>query len=302
VEWIEYSALRDDIKKLITDKEVINRQGKVGVIKVDPNYVEQFFVAEQKKMKLAFAWMPDPEKADDPLAVPLISGEESYSEVSRELLTPDSYLETRTTSNGQNIGFSDFLQSQEQEQVQGTPPQATIRQAQWENSADRETGLANARQEFFTYYISSTPNNAYAQAPTDVSYTYAQNLEQALLAAKTDLQMQALSSNGTEKSLAWYYPKIVPGDKVNGELVVNVSINLELDSDATQTIVLAQDGTRVSTGKIPDTSVTYRKVARTGDIPDTKLNQGVDGNKIGELGNISLEVENRRSFKNAAQV
>jgi hypothetical protein len=313
VSWQDYSQLPPRIKSLVTNSKYVNKKGRVGVVTVDPNYVEQYYIARTKKEKIAFAWMPDPEKADDPIAPPLVTGEELYQEVERNLIDASSYFEERTSASGQNVGFEDFAQEVEQETIGGTPPSPNSRQARWEDREDggnpTEADPNALREKEFDYYITSSNSKKLVNPPEQISFQYAGNLHEAMVAAKTEMQLQSLSTNASQKTIAWYYPNALPGAVAGNEIVLSASVSLEIDSDDSSArrgyrYAMTGGGTQISTGRLVKAGLTHRQEPKqnnnNSNPKDPDLSSDFAAGAAGQLGSTVSGLENRRRFKYVA--
>lgn len=281
---------------------------KVAVLTPDPNYVEPMIKLVESRMVSGFDSTPDlahnplnPPDPDIPASPPLTTGEESYYKTERTILkagakhdrcgrpipTPDSYLELVTQDSAQDPGFKAVSQGAESKLVSDRPPAADVKKQRWEKQdpCDHQPQLTVPPSVALEkkYYVFS---DGKGKNPTDsLTFPAALTKNQAILAAKTQLEIETTQATQNNHTLAWYYPRMRAGDRYfNGgdaHRVLSVSWSLEArgrNNAVPGGMLIKSGGTQLSFG-----ANAYRYVRMTEeDVPV----QNTDNTKQEIAGNV----------------
>lgn len=310
VEWKNYQELEPRLK----DKVRANGNEEpttVGVIYPDPNYAASMLVVTESKVNSSFAFTPDPESQPDEPRKPKITGEESYYRADRTVVTPNLYKEKITEFSTQNSGFSDLGEKTSFKDISGRLPGAIVKKVDWEkNEATKNEKAYNPKQPTTVYYANYNESSDFVEEGGSKSYPLAQSESQAKTALETELRLEALQKDQSQKTIFTFYPAIRDGDSVvsggdrfQGQwIVMSASWSLEFKGNnnafGLSPLCIAQP-TSVTLGLLPNisVSVTEKQVTDpskpdvTGD-PTLK----VSGGSAEVIGDVLINSPNRRRF------
>ena len=246
---------------------------QVAVIIPDISYVESMLIWAESSRTTSFAYTFNPYTSATDRPPVLKTGEETFNQTIRTKTENNKFKEQISEYSSQDPGFSSISNTIRYRDNIGRPPEATVRRVGWETSPSSQPPILSSYART-KYYLNSDYNNSVPPGG-DVDYAYAQTESEAAIAAKTDLQIKEMMINQQNKTLCWYYPKFVPGDRVEvvGEgfkgaesRIVNVTWNLKFYGDVKTFQPLCQtDGTQVTLGLFRERSVKITQ--KTEDVP-----------------------------------
>lgn len=197
----------------------------------DPSFVPPMYAKQIASESSSLAYMHNPDSTVDEPLPKLIVGSEGASVRKIEIApsgstrgldftvdesTPDRYTEWISEASADGAGFANFAASERFSDKTGRPglaqrkPSLLERQEQSE-PPESPTGNDSGRQDSQTEYMhllntsGSSPNDAPGGS---ISFEIAQTLEQALIAAKTDLYLEQLASGDRESLQLFFNPEI----------------------------------------------------------------------------------------------
>ncbi|MBN3946418.1 MAG: hypothetical protein HWQ38_07970 [Nostoc sp. NMS7] len=213
VEWKLYDELEPRIKELIdTHGQQISSAGKVGILYPDPNFVEPMAILVESHQSSSFAFTPNPESTSDYPLAPYITGEETFNRTDRTFVNDNQYKEKVSEFNSQSSGFSDLIEKVVFRNVLGKLPEATTRKSDWDKTDGTLTDLSNATH--IQHYFMDSDDSTLIPLGRTKNYPTATTLNQAVLAAVTELQIEGMGKDTIARSLFPFYPNLRSGDRV----------------------------------------------------------------------------------------
>lgn len=296
VQWLDYDKLSPKIKLSIPTYESINSDRQVGVVTVDPNYEETYYVKREVDGKYGFVWRIDPSEEEE-FPVPLTVGEESITEVIREIKGKNLYEETRLSATAQSAGFADIYETAEIELKSGLPPSASTLKSNWENQDNQQTPQQNNPTQK-EYYISSSPYSKLGRSLDNASFPQCSSLEESLIAAKAQLQIESMNARQDSYTLAYYHPQFKIGDPFGRGLITAISIDLDIGQP--QYPITCNGGTKITVGVLTNNlqiQYTEKNPESQTDRSNTpEVNISVASQTGLAIGNINFNIPNRRKF------
>lgn len=281
--------------------------GKVLVAIPDPSYVFPMKILEERTLVQAFDQMDHPQnifirddrrktlengdltdlqKREDLKDLKLLpwltTGEDTYRAVLRKIvpsknttgsyginerLETDMYLEYQSNASHNDHNFQYSLQEKTFSTVLGQLPDATVFNYEFE---EEEEEKENDSKNDFEYRISTTNNIEDPILSESLQYE-TDSLNKALAIAKCELELDNfLSSTDINLNLAWFYPKIRPGDyiKILDDLdkkdlrVKNISFNINYQGYVSGKLIKTCDGTNITCGVMPTREISLKKVKK----------------------------------------
>lgn len=312
VEWQDYNQLEKRLKDLINPEYQVTKEGKVGILYPDPNYVEPLSIVTETKTNSSFAYTPDPASEEDAPLPPKITGEESYYRVDRTVISPTLYKEKITEFSTQNSGFLDVGEKISFKDVSGRLPEATTKKVDWEKNEYSANKKAFNPSTTTAKTFVSYGDQDYAEEGGSKSYPLANTREKALTALKTEIRLEQIQQDQCQRSVFSFYPAMRDGDKVvsGGDryankgswMIVGASWSLKFYGDnndyGLRPLCLAEP-TSITLGlsNEPDVNVT----TRTSTTPEPNQNPGdpeliVTGGNVSVIGEVLSNSPNRRRF------
>jgi len=267
----------------------------------DFNYVYPMLVLEEESVTLSYISMANPEniliREDRALVIAadnltsqekaaelkelslkpdLSTGEDSIFRITRSIV-PSKFTNRSTIGQNENLDYDMYVEHEHKysasesqfktslqetyfREVQGRPPQGDYLQSRF-GVPDKITLSTQTRLDQ-DYYITSTdiePGKSY-------EFIYEVNfdtrfLDQALNAAKMDLELANLESHTMSLNLAWDYSHVRPGDFLDITdqsqtvdkllMVKDLSMTFEIQGELDGQRVITCEGTQVSAGYLP---------------------------------------------------
>lgn len=312
VEWQDYNQLEKRLQDLIDPQYQVTKEGKVGILYPDPNYVEPLSIVTETKTNSSFAYTPDPSSEEDAPLPPKITGEESYYRVDRTVVSPTFYKEKITEFSSQNSGFLDVGEKISFRDVSGRLPEATTRKIDWEKNEYSANQKAYNPPTTTTKTFVNYGDQDYAEEGGSKSYSLANTQEQALTALKTEICLEQIQQDQCQRSVFSFYPAMRDGDRVvsGGDryankgswTIVSASWSLKFSGDnndyGLRPFCLAEP-TSITLGLSdePDVNAT----TRTSTTPVPNQNPGdpkliVTGGNVSAIGEVLNNSPNRRRF------
>ncbi len=271
IEFADYDSLEPRIKNKVSKYTNLAKNGKVAIMTPDINYIEPLYVATESNAKNSFTWANHPDNAKDNPVPPIITGEESFQQTSRTITGSNRYKEKQVTYSSQESGFLTSANQVFYREVLGRPPEASTRKSTWEKSDVPNNRIEfNADEKIKKYKITSDLSR-YVEPGGSASYEAAETLNEALLGAKTDLQIKDIQGNTTAKTISFFYPTIRDGDSVTSAsdrfaakgkwIVKSASWTLKYEGSGSKILSLSPmivcDGTQLSLGLLRSRSVDF---------------------------------------------
>jgi hypothetical protein len=313
--------------------------GKIVLAIPDPTYIFPMLVLEERTLTQSFDQMDHPqniiirderrsvqaneslstsEKEEDLKDLKLLpwltTGEDTYQAILRKIIPSantsnskvgknseqenDIYVEYEISSSNQDSKFQYSLQEGTFRTSLGRPGSAQVFSYNYEslNPADQD----NIDPYNYEYVLSST-NDRFIEGADSLSYE-TRNLEEGLLAAKADLELNNfLNVYENNINLAWYYPEIRPGDFIQqfddyskGKLrVKSVSFQVDFQGHVGDEVLKTCSGTNIVCGRFEEKDVTSQ-------TRDKNTNEGLDiSSRISGEDTIGIDLfANMRSRRN----
>jgi hypothetical protein len=241
---------------------------------------ENILIREDRKAIMDSTSLSTQEKAAElkelPLKPDLSTGEDSIFRVHRKIvpskftnrstigvnenLDYDMYVEYESKFSAQESQFKNSLQENTFREIQGRPPQGDHLQDRF--GVPDKTTISNVSSKQLDYYISSSvePGEKY-------EYIYELSVDtrfwdQALNAAKFDLDLQNLDANTVSINLAWDYPNVRPGDFLEIQdqieqlgkklMIKDLNLNYSVQGYLDGVRVITSEGTQITGGYLSD--------------------------------------------------
>jgi hypothetical protein len=279
----------------------------IAVVTADPSYVEPYSVVTESSRKSAFAYTKHPEP-DNELQPYVMTGEESYHTVERKMMKFGRYQQITSEFSSQNSGFTDGYNKIFEEDILGELPSASTITPKWETEEPLKDTDKNKRKKYLLTSDFVTSNDPVGGS---INLAFAKTKEEAIETAKLLLRMAGLSTCTVQRTYAWYYPDIRPGDKiVTGEdlfqdygdwCVTNISFSLvykgENDSSTLKAFpIILTEGTSMTLGldKPREVTVTEKEDASSGNESEEPISN-IEGD-FPNIGEVILHRPNRRKF------
>ena len=277
------------------------------MVSADTSYVEPYSVITESARKSAFAYTQHPEPENE-LQPYIITGEESYHIVERKMVKFKRYQQITSEFSSQNSGFTDVYNKIFEEDILGELPSASTITPKWETEEPlKDTDKTKKKK----YFLTSDFTNPSDPIGGSINIPYAKTKEEAIQTAKLLLRMAGLNTCTVQRTYAWYYPDIRPGDKIiTGEdlfsdygdwRVTSISFSLvykgKNDSTTLQAFPIIQtEGTSVTLGldKPREITVTEKEDNSSGSESEEPINN-IEG-KFPDIGEVILNRPNRRKF------
>lgn len=279
----------------------------IAVVSADVGYVEPYSVLTESLRKSAFAYTrhPEPENELQPF---VITGEESYHIIERKMVEFGRYQQITSEFSSQNSGFTDAYNKIFEEDILGELPNATTITPKWETEEPLKDTDKNKKKKYLLksdFITSSDPVGGTLNIP------FAKTKNEAIATAELLLRMTGLSTSTVQRTYAWYYPSIRPGDKiVTGDdlfeeygdwRVTNISFSLTYkggnDSRTLRAFpIILTDGTNMTLGldKPREVTVTEKEDNSSGNEAEEPINN-IEGEPP-NIGEVILNRPNRRKF------
>jgi len=312
-----YPSIKDvpkEIKEVVKDYPQFNEFSPdydpfatIAVVSADTSYVEPYSVITESARKSAFAYTQHPEPENE-LQPYIITGEESYHIVERKMVKFKRYQQITSEFSSQNSGFTDVYNKIFEEDILGELPSASTITPKWETEEPlKDTDKTKKKK----YFLTSDFTNPSDPIGGSINIPYAKTKEEAIQTAKLLLRMAGLNTCTVQRTYAWYYPDIRPGDKIiTGEdlfsdygdwRVTSISFSLvykgKNDSTTLQAFPIIQtEGTSVTLGldKPREITVTEKEDNSSGSESEEPINN-IEG-KFPDIGEVILNRPNRRKF------
>jgi hypothetical protein len=312
VQWSKYEELEPRIKALVKS-ESVTKDGLVGILTPDPEYVEPLSIMKERQETSSFHFAPDPESSEDNPKQPRITGEETYLEVTRTITNKTAgknrYKEKNINFSSQNAGFSDLAEEINFKDVLGRPPEAETEKRNWdkkEQTAKTNSTNPTTKKRYFitTDLVGNTAEGG------SVSANGAKTLEEALSAIATNLWLQEMQTSQQQRTITWFYPDIRDGDRVITEVdrfrnygkwrVIEASWNLKYDGISKLVpVLLTTEGTNVTLGLDRQRKIKFETVDATSSGNSLNSEPRLETTTLGgekTLGGINISGPNRRRF------
>jgi hypothetical protein len=231
-----YKDVQDKESSASTEKKC-DRAGSSTVRIVDDingdSDPEPCFIFAEATETIAYARTPNPDSDPEAPLPDLETGEESYSykfvkilpskntistegiglRRSRNEDQPDKYIQFTPQDFGQDPGFASVSQEFTFEEFEGRPAAAT-RKNKAPDEDSETTGNREDDGKLYKYVL-TTPGYDPATSPEqgNISYEYAETLEQAQDAAKLDLKLRDCKESFQEKKTVPFNPWMAEGDR-----------------------------------------------------------------------------------------
>ena len=225
VEFADYDSLEPRLKARVSGRDA-TEDGRVAILTPDPEYVEPLYIALDQQQASSYHWALDPdgeiEETEDPDAPPnppphFQVGQETDNAV---VVTPTDpanqlYSEQRKTYSAQDPQFTSVAEQIVFADMQGQPSSPSVRG----RIIEPETARVSGRDSDTTLrYVVTTPDIAERlPAGGSVSVPGAETQAEAIAALEVKLRRSGLQSAQAQYDLAFFYPRLKPGDYVNIE-------------------------------------------------------------------------------------
>lgn len=306
VEWVNYNDLTPSQQQNVSASTQTNSQGQVAILTPDINYVEPLFVEAETTGKSGFSHIVHPEKPFEILS----TGEESYQQVTRKIIGSNRYKEKSTEYSSQDPGFSTSLEQIRFKEVLGKPPEASYRMATAQQSTSPPT-QTNASQTAQRYLV-STDGAGNASPGGSLDYSDAETLQQAIIAIRTELEIEEVQASTQQKTVTWFYPNIRDGDRVSTGMDKFASLGSWIVKSASWTlnyhgnkanmgpgVLVTTDGTQLTLGLVRSRSVSYQvqniPVPPTPNAGEGQITTNFTGGAF-TLGSVFSNQPHRRNF------
>jgi hypothetical protein len=313
VEWVNFDDLEKRLKDLIDPDYQVTKDGKVGILYPDPNYVEPLSIVTETKTNSSFAFTSNPESEEDSPQPPYITGEESYYRVDRTVMSPSLYKEKTTEFSSQNSGFLDIGEKISFKDISGRLPEATAIKPDWEKnelSANQDAYNPSIRT---TRYFVSYGDPSISDEGGSKSVSLASSLGEALAAVRTEIRIQQMQQDQCQRSVFTFYPGMRDGDRVvsggdryanKGTLVImSASWSLKFhgnNNDYGLTPMCLAEPTSITLGLSSNPGVSVRSETDTQRNPPQQRPGEprliVRGGRVNVIGQVLSNSPNRRRF------
>lgn len=309
-----YGALSDRLKAGIPEEPgYVGYDGRVVFIVPDPSYVEPYVISEEAFLKGTFLFAPTPESLQDDIdreGQVDTTGEESYTYVTRTVTAKNRYTELNSSYSSRESGFERTFTKIDESEVLGTLPDAQTRVAKWEDR-DRKVRRKDPTRKT-RYILESDYLTDSSPVGESAGFPAADSISAAVRAAETDLRIKTWQESNQNKTCAWYYPSLRPGDYISTPrdlfaeignwrlLNASFSINILGDNNAKKfkafPIALTQ-GTGISTGLDLPRRIGVREEpdARDRQLGEDEVVVGLTGQTT--IGEIILSIQTRRNLE-----
>jgi hypothetical protein len=314
IELQTYDQLDPRIQ-LTLDPQDVSKSGKVAVIIPDINYVEPFYVQVEGSASNSFLWAPNPDKEAEPGKPPprLISGQESRTEVTRQLTAPNFYTEKESRYSSSDPGFDNSIEEITFRDVSGQPPSATTRLSRIEEKPISPNQITvTSAQQGIKYFI-TTPATANDISPgSSVNVPEATSLSGALNILNQQLLESNLQVNKASKTIAWFFPQIKAGDFVQFEndrfadkgswlvLSRDISLNYQGSNNALIELLVTCEGTQLQLGMATGLAISVRTEFQDPPQPSVSYADPIVSTSLeaapGSIGSVLPGLSNRRNF------
>lgn len=322
IEFADYRSLEDRIKSRVP-KQNISESGKVAILYPEPNYVEPMFIEAEDYQSNSFVWAFDPEEEADPDAfIPgtnrqapaprLMSGEETYSRITRKLTSADRYTEYISEYSSQDPGFDNSAERYSFREVEGRPPEPQSRMREYESKEVANSRIQFNSAEILTrYFVTSRKDDLdeLIEEGGSVSLPEAADLKEAVEMLENESRLSYLQSSQIEATHAWYRPfRLTAGLSFSkpisgGYRVTSVNHNLQYQgtNNLTGAPLITTSGTKVTAGLNKNDGIKVDKKQEV--IPNEQQPNGLDPlvdvtvtSRPGDLSRFFPPLESRRNF------
>jgi len=214
--------------------------------KFDPSWIEPMFVSEEMTELNAFRTMPNPENkevvAGEPFLPILTVGEQKAIRTKTKIyrskntttdtdvgdvligdvlnvLAEDKYTQYTSTFTAQDSGFNNSFEETSDSDSSGKPSQANFMPLPYTRKEDGDDTLDEQKKDptkpstpTYQYILTTPPHNPYNPIQNSVSFN-TKNLADALLAAKTQLEINDMQQNIQISIETFFNPYIVEGSR-----------------------------------------------------------------------------------------
>lgn len=304
VEFADYDTLEPRIQARVGSQGA-TADGRVAILYPDPNYVEPFYIAQETQQASSYEWAPDP---DNEPPAHFHVGEETSNEIKRQVtdVATSRYVEIKSLYSAQDPQFEAVAEQIEFTEQRGTPPSPTIRQARFDPEIVRPRG--NIGDDSRTYLITTPDNADRFEEGGSISIPGAENVNEAIEAAKVRLRRSGLKNETAQYKVAWFYPSMKPGDtiRIEGDRHANegdwlvTQIKWKLKFEATNTpslgspMILCEDGMQLELGLDRERQVIVSSKA-TDDTSAPTVSVSQTGDPF-SIGRVLPPLPNRRNF------
>lgn len=296
-----------NIPEFDTRRAAYDPTTQIGVVSADVGYIEPYSVITESSRKSAFAFIKHPEPENE-LQPYIITGEESYHIIERKMVKFNRYQQITSEFSSQNSGFSDAYSKIYEEDVLGEMPSASTITPQWESEEPLKDTDPTKKK---IYLLTSDYVTEHDTSEGSLNIPLAKTKEDAVRAAKFLLRIAGLSASTVQRTYAWYYPSIRPGDKIvtgkdlfssDGDWrVTNITFSVVYKGDNRSSTLVAYpiiqtDGTNITLGldKQRSVSVTEKEDSSSRDISEDPVNE--TNGYFPNIGEVILNRPNRRKF------
>ena len=273
IEWVDWEDLDTEMQRKLFSKVAPPVPGspqrlKIGLITADLDFVEPMLIWTESRQSSSITTMLDPDSTlEDPLPA-LVAGEESYYQSIWTKKDTEYAVVKIVELTASGAGFVDGVENIRYREIPGRPPEAQYRRRSWEEKkpiTQATFGTTELTTKRYYLYSDSIPDWA-AEGAASVSFSAASNLDEALKAAETQLQIDALQSTQETRTISWYFPSIeggdfcsFSGDRFRGRFRV-LSASYTLQFDTRQNIygldpICQTDGMQLTLGRWDNRSV-----------------------------------------------
>jgi len=303
VDLQKYDNLDPRIASIVDDR-FINSNNQVAVVIPNITYVEPMLVWAETSAANSFSFVRNPNTSPDDPKPPIVTGEETFNQTIRQKTGINRFKEKTTEFSSQDAGFDTSLETIRFADKIGRPPEANTRRVDWEIQDQELPGDPLGPLKRTRYYLYSDDIEFTASGGT-ASYETADTVEEARLAAETDLVLKEMQANQSSKNIAWFHPYLKPGDVIATEgdrfgdkgswRISSNTWRLTFKGRATRfDPFCTTDGTQVTLGLARERLVDIRTVSEDslagGDITiETNLGEQI-------IGSIFLNTPSRRNF------
>ena len=325
VEWVDYNnaprALQDEVRSYMSiQDDSMTPDGKIGVVKVDPNFAVPYLVMAETTASSSFAYMRHPEATPENPEIPLITGEETYNSVIRSITSPNKYTEKHTEYSSQDSGFERIIERVSYKDVLGRPPGGQSRNRQWEQS-DRPANnprdrFGGSRTDKTKKYLVTTDFSDNIAEGGSISLPQAKDKNEAKTAIETELRLSDMGTSQQSKIISWFYPGLDIGTAVTTGKdrfsrygtwrIVAISHTLEFNgrNNKYRNPICTTEGTNLTLGLDRNRRVTIKEEEEDNPIDPNNLPGGESDPELltdvtgggGAMGAIFSNRPNRRRF------
>lgn len=316
------------------------RNQYVAVITPQPDFVEPLYVEVESRQVTSFKAIADPEYDPldpDPALVPLITGEESYYQLSRTILRrpteqrtlPDGtilpaaelkYREKERNYSAQDAGFINSLESVKFSTKIGRPPEAQARVPRFQQvpiedeRKDDKKRIPETRKPkppYRTRYFVSSDNidKCATLEQEELNYPDARTVEEAVVRAEAELTTINIDSIQASKTLSFFYPSLrdgdlceIEGDRYEGNKIIqSVSWSLKFMGDISNlasTPAAVCEGTELTLGLFKQAQLTLSTEKVQDGVGDIdEIGNPEEGNQTPGEPEVLVELEAAKSFE-----